>query len=170
MTGSKTRRRVEYIAVAVLWAALLPVQELISLWLSYPMRRIATEGTSAVLSALGFAVETEYTSIRLEGSSPIVIADACSGVEGTIALMFVGWIVARVMQRGLGTAVVQYLFAMPSIVCANVVRLVFTVLGFHFIGQVVLEPTCHQVFGFLQLALAFVMFWMAGLMVRKASE
>ena len=163
------KHRIEFIAVTALWLGLWPLHTYISLWLSYPMRRIAAEVVTVLLEAMGFSVMTENTAIYLEGSSPIVIADACSGVEGLIALVFIGWILARLMQKSFAFALVHYLFALPAIVFANVVRLVITALGFRWFGQVVLDSTCHNLLGYFQLMLAFGFFYLAGLLIRKVS-
>lgn len=159
-------RKIEFAAVALVWALLWPLHELIALWISYPMRRLAAELVAVVLGVFGYQVSTEFTAITLEGSSPIVIADACSGVEGTIALLFIGWIVARLMQPRLALAAVHYLFALPSVILANVARLVLTVFGYSWFGEAVLASGCHRMLGYFQLVLAFIIYYLSGKVVK----
>lgn len=137
--------------------------ESLTLALSYPLRLMATFGAVAVLKAFGVAVTADRTLITLgSDGTGIAVTDACSGIEQLFALVLVGAAFAWIMQKRYALRLMHWACILPSVVIANALRLVVTVLLYNRFGEVILGDTWHHGLGYAQSVLALALLWMFG--------
>ena len=158
----------DVIAVAVLWLALLPFRDEISLAAGWPLRLAATELAVGGLGLFGSTAVNDGTTIMLGGTS-IAITDACSGVEELLALVLAGYFIQRCLQKNLGWALFAWAFTLPAVILANAIRLAAVVIGVGAIGETVLSGAWHTGLGYAQAALAIIFVWVAGRIVKRCA-
>lgn len=145
--------------------------ETLTLTLSYPLRLMATFGAAAVLRFLGVAVTVDRTLITLgSDGTGIAVTDACSGIEQLFALVLIGAVLAWMMQKGLGFRLMHWACILPSLVVANALRLVVTVLLYGRFGDVILGDAWHHGLGYAQSVLTLVFLWMFGKVLELAAK
>ena len=158
----------DVLIVVAVWLALLPFRDEISLVLGYPLRLAATEIAVGTLRLFGSPVTNEATTIYT-GTSEIAITDACSGVEELLALFLAGYLISRRGQKNLGWTLFAWLFTLPAVIVANVLRLVAVILLEGAYGETVLTGTWHTAFGYAQAIMAIALVYLCGKLVRKLS-
>lgn len=158
----------DILVVAVLWVALLPFQDQIALSLGHPLRFMATELSVGAMQLIGSGVTNEGTTIHMNGTD-VAITDACSGIEELLAMMLIGWVLARVRQRNIGWSAFAWAFVVPSVVLANSFRLISLMSLHGFLGDAVLTGGWHVGLGYAQVVLALVFMWGFGELVRRLS-
>lgn len=137
--------------------------ETLTLALSYPLRLMATFGAVAVLKLCGVAVTADRTLITLgSDGTGLAVTDACSGLEQLFALILIGGVLAWMMQKSLGFRLMHWACILPSLVIANTLRLVVTVLLYNRFGDVILGNTWHHALGYAQSTLTLVLLWLFG--------
>lgn len=160
--------RPDVVAVVAAWVCTWPFHDYVALVFGYPLRVMATELSVGFLRLVGVAVENEATTINV-GTASLAITDACSGIEELLAMLLVGWLLARCRQRNVWWALFAMAFSIPAVVVANAVRLVALVLLYGRLGECVLTGAWHVGLGYAQVALALALMWGAGEVVRKLS-
>ena len=137
--------------------------ETLTLALSYPLRLMATFGAVAVLKLCGVAVTADRTLITLgSDGTGLAVTDACSGLEQLFALILIGGVLAWMMQKSLGFRLMHWSCILPSLVIANTLRLVATVLLYNRFGDMILGNTWHHALGYAQSVLTLVILWLFG--------
>lgn len=143
--------------------------ELLTLTLSYPLRLMATGLSAAVLRLFGYAATAERTMLEVRGMGDLAITDACGGIEQLPGLIVVGAVFAWLMQRRLGWRLFHFGMILPSVVLANTIRLVVTVVLLGRFGDVILMDTWHRGLGWFQTVLAVGLVWLSGRAIRSAT-
>ena len=145
--------------------------ESLTLALSYPLRLMATFGAVAVLKLCGVAVTADRTLMTLgSDGTGIVVTDACSGIEQLFALVLVGGAFAWLMQKSIGFRILHWACILPSLVLANALRLVATVLLYNRFGEVILGDAWHHGLGYAQSVLTLVLLWGFGKLLALAAD
>lgn len=137
---------------------------------SYPLRLMAAMLTELALNAMGCGVERELTMLRLDGETSIAITDACGGIGQLGSLFVAGAVMSVLMQKGWMRRVLHWSMALPSVVIANSVRLVFTGLAWNMGCEWALGETCHIAMGWAETFLAAGLLWGAGRLIRWTGE
>lgn len=144
--------------------------ETLTLTLSYPLRLMATYGAVAVLKLFGVAVTADRTLMTLgSDGTGIAVTDACSGIEQLFALVLIGAVMALMLQKGLGLRLMHWACILPSLVIANALRLVVTVLLYNRFGEVILGDLWHHGLGYAQSVLTLVLLWGFGKVLALAA-
>ena len=145
--------------------------ESLILTLSYPLRLMATFLAVGALKVFGVAVSADRTLMMVgDGGMEIAVTDACSGIEQLGALVLVGVAFAWMMQRSLLLRIVHWMTILPSVVLANAIRLIATVLLYQGYGDVILGDAWHHGLGYAQSVLALVLLWLFGLIFQHATQ
>ena len=156
--------------VLLAWIFSLPFHEIITLNVSFPLRMVATVIAVTLMRLFGMTIVNDQTTISIGEHCDIAITDPCSGIEGMMALLLIGWFLARTRQTFFWSAVVHYLFVVPAIIFANSLRIIITAVGYRIIGQTILCNSVHSFLGYVQLALAFAIFHFAGVLITHLAE
>ncbi|GEM_PF-936323 len=136
----------------------IPMQEALFLVVSQPLRLIATMLSVEGLRIFGVEVSYNLTTIALPDVR-FGITDACSGIQQLEALLLLGYLLVRWQQDGLWWRVFHYAFIVPSVILANVIRLMSVVLLYKLIGPRVLDSDWHSGLGYVQVLLAIGALW-----------
>ncbi len=147
----------------------VPFRESIVLYLSYPFRMVSTVLSVGFLQIFGMNIENDNTTIRIEGLD-IAITDACSGIQQFEAMILVAFWLVMAWKRPFVWRCVHYAFLIPSIIVANAVRIVLTIVLYKTIGEVVLNNTWHEGLGYAQVVLAVGLFFLVGCLLPESTE
>lgn len=161
--------RADMLTAVVLWVCLLPFQDQIALACGHPLRLMATVLSVGALQLLGMNVSNEATTIHV-GPADIAITDACSGIEELLAMVLVGWLLARFRQRSFGWSLFAWAFSVPSVVIANTLRLMLLVVLYAWLGDTVLTGVWHTGLGYAQAIGALLLMWWFGELTKKVAE
>lgn len=142
----------------------------VTLALSYPLRLMATALSVRMLRLFGYPVFAERTLITLGEDRAIAVTDACGGIDQLFALIIVGFAFARIMQSSWPWQLFHWATILPSLVLANTVRLLLTVMLLDKFGPVVLENACHRALGWAQTVFSVFLLWLFGAGIRYASK
>ena len=151
-----------YCLPATLWCCLfIPFHEELMLMASFPLRLSATMLASLILKILGTGVAYSGTSLYLADLN-IAITDACSGINQLDAFLLLAYIVVKLAGARVYWQVVHFAFVIPSIIIANALRIVLTVLLFKMFGEVILGKFWHVALGYGQVIAALLIFVAVG--------
>lgn len=141
-----------------LWLTVLPALPYCNFMLSYPMRLVGTYLTLFIMQLGGMAVSGSGTMIYI-GEQGVAITAACSGIEQLEAMLLVGWLIAMWSHQKTLTRLMHFSMILPLIIFFNVLRLLATLLGFRYFGEVALGDAFHTWMGLamvLAVALGFI--------------
>ena len=144
----------------------VPFREQIVLYLSYPFRMVSTVLSVGFLQIFGMQIENDMTTIRIEGLD-IAITDACSGIQQFEAMILVAFWLVMVWQRPFLWRCVHYAFLVPSIILANAIRIVLTIVLYKTVGETVLNNTWHAGLGYAQVVLTVALFFLVGCLLPE---
>ena len=143
-----------------------PFREPIVLYLSYPFRMVSTVLSVGFLQMFGMKIENDMTTIRIEGLD-IAITDACSGIQQFEAMIMVAFWLVMVWRRPFVWRCVHYAFLIPSIILANAVRIILTIVLYKAGFESVLNNTWHEGFGYGQVVLTVALFFLVGCLLPE---
>ena len=143
-----------------------PFREQIVLYLSYPFRMVSTVLSVGFLQMFGMAIENDGTTIRIEGLD-IAITDACSGIQQFETMILVGFWLVMMWKRPFVWRCVHYALLIPSIILANAIRVVLTIVLYKIIGETVLNNTWHVGLGYAQVVVSVALFFFAGCLLPE---
>ena len=144
----------------------VPFREQIVLYLSYPFRMISTVLSVGFLQMFGMEIENDMTTIRIEGLD-IAITDACSGIQQFEAMILVAFWLVMVWRRPFVWRCVHYAFLIPSIIIANAVRIILTIVLYKAGFTAILNNTWHEGLGYAQVVLAVALFFLVGCLLPE---
>ena len=147
----------------------VPFREQIVLYLSYPFRMVSTVLSVGFLRVFGVGIENDGTTIRIEGLN-IAITDACSGIQQFEAMILVAFWLVMVWKRSLVWRCVHYAFLIPSIILANAIRIVLTIVLYKAGFEAVLNNTWHEALGYVQVVLAVALFFLVGTLLPETED
>ena len=144
-----------------------PFREPIVLYLSYPFRMVSTVLSVGFLQMFGMDIENDMTTIRVKGLD-IAITDACSGIQQLEAMVLVAFWLVMVWRRPFVWRCVHYAFLVPSIILANAVRIILTIVLYKAGFESVLNNTWHEGLGYGQVVLAVAFFFLVGCLLPES--
>ena len=162
---------------AMLWGAVplfgcflvVPFREQIVLYLSYPFRMVSTVLSVGFLQMCGMKIENDMTTIRIEGLD-IAITDACSGIQQLEAMILVAFWLAMAWRRPFFWKCVHYAFVIPSIILANAIRIILTIVLYKAGFEAVLNNTWHAGLGYAQVAITVALFFLVGCLLPETGR
>lgn len=144
----------------------VPFREQIVLYLSYPFRMVSTVVSVGFLQMFGMKIENDMTTIRVEGLD-IAITDACSGIQQFEAMILVAFWLTMAWRRPFVWRCIHYAFLVPSIILANAVRIVLTIVLYKVGFETVLNNTWHEGLGYAQVVLTVALFFLVGTLLPE---
>ena len=144
----------------------VPFREQIVLYLSYPFRMVSTVLSVGFLQMFGMEIHNDMTTIRIDGLD-IAITDACSGIQQFEAMILVAFWLLFAWPRTFFWRCAHYLFLIPSIILANAIRIIVTILLYKMIGETALNNTWHIGLGYAQVAVAVALFFLVGCLLPE---
>lgn len=151
-----------YCLPPTLWCCLfIPFHEEIMLMASYPLRLSAAMLAALVLKICGTGIVYSGTSLNLPDLN-IAITDACSGINQLDAFLLIAYVTVKMMHSKANWQALHFTFIIPSVIIANALRIVLTVLLFKECGEVILGKFWHILLGYVQIVLALAIFLAIG--------
>ena len=147
----------------------VPFRESIVLYLSYPFRMVSTVLSVGFLQVFGMNIENDGTTIRVKGLD-IAITDACSGIQQFEAMILVAFWLVMIWKRPFVWRCIHYAFLVPSIIVANAVRIVLTIVLYKAGFESVLNNTWHEGLGYAQVVLTVALFFLVGCLLPEDGE
>jgi len=144
----------------------VPFREQIVLYLSYPFRMVSTVLSVGFLQMCGMKIENDMTTIRIEGLD-IAITDACSGIQQLEAMILVAFWLTMAWRRPFFWKCVHYAFVIPSIILANAIRIILTIVLYKAGFEAVLNNTWHVGLGYAQVAITVALFFLVGCLLPE---
>lgn len=148
---------------------IIPYQEQLSLFFSYPLRLISTIISAETLLLFGCNIQYDLTTITV-GTSKIAITDACSGITQLEVLLLLCYLVVLRQHRSTLWRGLHYLCMLPVIIAVNSFRLIVTVLLFFLIGTKAFDDFWHVSLGYLLVICVVLIFWWIGALFPQNQE
>jgi len=172
VAGWQVFRRVFWVLVFLL--LLVPLPGRIHNTISGPLQTQATIGAVFLLELLGMAVMREGNVIVVNGSVPLAVAEACSGLRMLTAFIVVGSALAYLVRRPSWQKVVLVLSTIPIAIMCNLVRLVITTELFVRISSQAAERFFHDFAGLTMMPMAIglmlVELWVLACLVAPSKQ
>lgn len=145
---------------------MIPIPYVLYYAATFPMQSLATTITVGILDAVGMGAVRQGNIIHISGHS-LEVAEACSGMRSLVSLLALGALFAHLTQRRLTPQIILFLSTIPIAIVGNVVRVfVVTVLVSGGITEATQEPW-HSLMGLVVFAVAFVMLFITGLVLKQ---
>lgn len=125
--------------------------------ISGPLQSQATGGAVFLLELLGVAVAREGTVMTLNGTTPVAVAEACSGLRMLTAFVVVGCVLAYVIKRPGWQKVVIVLSTVPVALLCNLIRLTITAELFLVASSETAQRYFHDFAGLTMMPMALAM-------------
>lgn len=124
---------------------------------SGPLQGLATTLAVATLEMVGVSVVREGHTMILNDSTPLAVAEACSGLRMLTAFVIVSCFLAYAVSRPRWQRAVMVLSSIPVAIVCNQVRLVVTAVFFLTVSSKFGERFFHDFAGFTMMPLAVLM-------------
>lgn len=131
-----------------------------------PLQNIATLGAVFCLELLGSVVVRDGHVITLNGTTPLAVAEACSGLRMMTAFVVVGSVISLIVERPLWQKLMVVASTVPVAMACNLVRLVVTAKLFEYVDGPTAEKFFHDFAGWFMMPLA-IAFMFAELWILK---
>ncbi|MCK2086855.1 EpsI family protein [Thauera aromatica] len=140
----------------VFWSLSLPYPGWLVDRLTSPMKLWVSQGTEAVLYALGYPVARSGVVLAI-GPYQLLVADACSGLNSLIFLVALGLLYLHLTgPRPAWHRVVMGLALLPLALLANGVRVFILMLLTYYFGDAVGQSYWHDLAGVMLFATGFL--------------
>lgn len=153
--GTQVWRRIQWILLFLF--LMVPLPGKIHNMISGPLQTHATTGAVYWLELLGNTVTREGNVMVLNGTVPIAVAEACSGLRMLTAFVVVGSVLAFSIRRPRWQKAMLVISTVPIAIACNLVRLVTTAMLFLHVGSEAAERFFHDFAGVTMMPLAIVL-------------
>lgn len=143
--------------VFVFLALMLPLPARLHEAVSLPLQSFATWLAVFALELLGFFVTREGNIFRVEDTTTIGVAEACSGLRMLTAFVFVSAVIVAVLARPWWEKALVLLASVPIAVVSNAIRSVSTALVIHYAKNPTLGEQYHDAAGLLMMPLGVLL-------------
>lgn len=143
--------------VFVFLALMLPLPARLHEAVSLPLQSFATWLAVFTLELLGFFVTREGNIFRVEDTTTIGVAEACSGLRMLTAFVFVSAVIVAVLARPKWEKALVLMASVPIAVVSNAIRSVSTALVIHYARNPTLGEQYHDIAGLLMMPLGVIL-------------
>ncbi len=132
-----------------------------------PLQNMATSGSVFLLEAFGVRVSQQGNIVMLNGSTPLAIAEACSGLRMLTAFIIVAGFVAYMVKRPRWQKAVVLASSVPVGVICNIARIFATAALTLCVSAEVAQKFFHDFAGLVMMPVAVsLMFGVLWLMAK----
>ena len=122
--------------------------------ISGPLQSMATTGSVFLLEAFGARVSQEGNVVMLNETTPMAVAEACSGLRMLTAFVIVAAFVAYMVKRPRLHKTILLLSSIPVAVACNIARLCVTAILFILVSAEVGQKFFHDFAGLAMMPIA----------------
>lgn len=132
--------------------------------ISGPLQNMATTGSVFLLEAFGVTVGQQGNVVMLNETTPMAVAEACSGLRMLTAFVIVAAFMAYMVKRSRLKKAVLLFSSIPVAVMCNILRLCVTAVLFMLTSTEIAEKFFHDFAGLVMMPVAvlimFAELWM----------
>ncbi|HYC36412.1 MAG TPA: exosortase B [Usitatibacter sp.] len=146
------------LAFPVLFLAfLVPLPGFVLDFITVPLKGLVSQAVAPLLSGIGYPVEREGVVLWV-GDHPMLVADACSGLNSLYSLFALGLLYSQLVgRRSVARTLLLLAAIVPIALAANILRvLVLVMITYHF-GAEAADGWTHDVLGLLVFVAALIM-------------
>lgn len=125
--------------------------------ISAPLQRMATIGSVFLLEAFGIRVAQQGNVVTLNGTLPLAVAEACSGLRMLTAFIIVAAFIACMVNRSRPQKAVLLLSSVPVAVLCNIVRISVTAVLMVLVNANVAQKFFHDFAGLVMMPTAVLL-------------
>lgn len=134
--------------------------------MAFPLKLLVAKFSVAALKLMGIAVLREGNIIMFP-QTVLEVADACSGLRSLMSLLALAVAYAVFSQRSNLMRVIMVLSAVPIAIATNMFRVIATGVLAQFYGAAAAEGFFHEFAGLAVFALAMILLFVLGAVLRK---
>lgn len=143
----------------VLWILLflflmIPLPTTVHNLISGPLQHIATTGAVFLLEAFGAKISQQGNVIMLNETTPMAVAEACSGLRMLTAFVIVAAFMAYMVKRSRLKKAILLFSSIPVAVMCNILRLCVTAVLFMIASSELAEKFFHDFAGLVMMPCA----------------
>jgi len=136
---------------------MVPLPGRVHNFISAPLQDAAVGGAVFVLELLGVPVTREGHVVVLNGTLPVAVEEACSGLRMLTAFVVVAAVLAYVVPRPKWQKAVLVLSSVPVAILCNLVRVVVTAKLYQVVDSRTAERFFHDFAGLTMMPLAVLL-------------
>lgn len=125
--------------------------------ISGPLQRLATSWAVVLLEAFGTSVSQQGNIVMLNESTPIAVAEACSGLRMLTAFIIVAAFIAYMVKRPRWQKAILLISSIPIAVICNIVRIFVTAMLMLYINAEVGQKFFHDFAGLVMMPAAVLL-------------
>jgi len=133
---------------------MFPLPGVIHNRISGPLQTIATTGSVFLLEAFGATVRQQGNVVMLNETTPMAVAEACSGLRMLTAFVIVAAFMAYMVKRSRLKKAILLFSSIPVAVMCNILRLCVTAILFMIASSEVAEKFFHDFAGIVMMPVA----------------
>ncbi|HXS53263.1 MAG TPA: EpsI family protein [Usitatibacter sp.] len=151
-------------------ALAIPLPGFVLAALTVPLKALVSASVAAILHFAGYAVARNGVVIAV-GGHPLLVADACSGLNSICALFALALVYAH-LTGGLRRARAALFLAavVPVAIAANVLRVLVLALVVYHLGEEAADGILHELAGMGVFAASFFLLYGAGRLLGIADD
>lgn len=134
--------------------------------MAFPLKLLVAKFSVAALKLMGIAVLREGNIIMFP-QTVLEVADACSGLRSLMSLLALAVAYAVFSQKSNLMRVIMVLSAVPIAIATNMFRVIATGVLAQYYGAAAAEGFFHEFAGLAVFALAMVLLFLLGAVLRK---
>lgn len=134
--------------------------------MAFPLKLLVAKFSVAALKLMGIAVLREGNIIMFP-QTVLEVADACSGLRSLMSLLALAVAYAVFSQKSNLMRVIMVLSAVPIAIATNMFRVIATGVLAQYYGAAAAEGFFHEFAGLAVFALAMVLLFLLGALLRK---
>lgn len=131
----------------------------------FPLQQLTARLSAATASALGVPVHSSGVDLFV-GNVHLVVAQACSGMDSLLALLFLGTLFVGLARASLARRALLVALVLPIILAANTLRVTLVLVLSQPLGLTAAGGLLHALLSVLLFALAAALFAAAALILR----
>jgi exosortase len=155
VAGWQVFRRVSWILLFLF--LMIPLPGRIHNLIGGPLQNLATSGSVFLLEAFGVRVGQQGNVVMLNGSTPLAVAEACSGLRMLTAFIIVAGFIAYVVKRPRWQKAVVLISSLFVGVICNIVRIFLTAMLMVYVSTELAEKFFHDFAGLVMMPVAVLL-------------
>jgi len=136
---------------------MIPVPAQIYSSLAVPLQLFVSKIAVALASLCGIPITNEGNVIYLPRHT-LQMIQACSGLRSIMSLLTLGLVIGYFSMKNNFLRIISTLFAIPIAIFVNILRVLFVIFAFYYMGYDLTRGTGHTALGIIIFILAGLMF------------
>ena len=155
VAGWQVFRRVSWILLFLF--LMVPLPGRIHNLIGGPLQNLATSGSVFLLEVFGVRVGQQGNVVMLNGSTPLAVAEACSGLRMLTAFIIVAGFIAYVVKRPRWQKAIVLVSSLFVGVICNIVRIFLTAMLMVYVSTELAEKFFHDFAGLVMMPAAVLL-------------